>query len=313
MQICVRLNQLKRQIRYKGNNNRDVFRNQFPSKKGRWQPFAKYSDIYEYTTEPLNFHRTGGRGPNGRIWNHKSGKGVKREFRWIDFNRTRFLDTSNIEDVYHERVAEFFFDKYSRTAKIALVINGINKRWIIACEDLEIDQIITTSCYIPDTPIFGLIGNAYPVGALVKDTIIHCLQSKVDADANLFRAAGTYGQIIDSTLDGKHVLIRGNDQRNHTVDKHCIATVGRVSNIEHDKERFTTFGQKARFGIKQRSGVWHKKRVHKLQPRTPVVINPKYMEKSNYYKMVLPYEDNLPKTSWTDWPQSYYDDRVKDI
>ena len=38
----------------------------FPSnKKGRWEPRKKFTEMYEYTVEPLPFPRTGGRGPNG--------------------------------------------------------------------------------------------------------------------------------------------------------------------------------------------------------------------------------------------------------
>ena len=104
----------------------------------------------EYTIEPLQKRQMGGRDPNtGRVAVHHRGGGIKKWFRWIDFNR---LGPSEETDL-HEQVLWIDQD-LCRTAHIALVANGLDKRYILAHDGMKVGDVIKSTRKIPKT--YGL-------------------------------------------------------------------------------------------------------------------------------------------------------------
>jgi len=70
-------------------------------------------------------------------------------------------------------------------------------------------------------------------------------------------------------------VIRLPSKREVQVSSQCMATVGRVSNIEHNQRIIGTAGMNRRLGIKQCSGRWHRKTGRsgrKIHPPAPVRV-----------------------------------------
>lgn len=107
-------------LRIHDNRLRPFWQRRDPSSRSdRWEPRKKFSEMYEYTVRPLPNPKTGGRGPNGRIWNHKRAGGHKRNYRMIDWTRAK---EDQSEDLL-EKVDKILYDP-NRSARIALVAGG---------------------------------------------------------------------------------------------------------------------------------------------------------------------------------------------
>ena len=103
----------------------------------------------EYSIDPIPVSRTGGRDPNtGRVAVHHRGGGKKKFFYWVDFNRLGMSEDSDLE----EKVLWIGRDLY-RPPFVALVANGVQKRYILAHDGMKVGDIIRSTRHIPS--IFG--------------------------------------------------------------------------------------------------------------------------------------------------------------
>lgn len=81
----------------------------------------------------------------GRIWNHRRAGGkFDRKLRIVDNKRTDFGGETIVEKVIYIR-----YDPL-RSAKIAAVAGGSRKRFIVATENMQPGDIITTSCDVKE-------------------------------------------------------------------------------------------------------------------------------------------------------------------
>ncbi|MFH4973326.1 hypothetical protein AB6A40_000035 [Gnathostoma spinigerum] len=222
-----------------------------------------------YTWKPLVVNRLGGRDPKtGRKVNQHIGGGVKFDYFMIDFHRR---GPNQPDESYDERVIEVRRDP-NRTAYIALVAGSCGKRWILATENMHAGQIIKTSCYIPENPIIGVEGNAYPLGALAVGSLVNCVERLPKDDSDVFViAAGTCAEVIRHQND--YVVIRLPHKHEFSLHQTCMATVGRLSHGDITEKQFGSANMHRRFGYKQSSGLWHKKDGYlgrKIRPLPPV-------------------------------------------
>lgn len=163
--------------------------------------------------------KTGGRNSYGRITTRHHGGGHKQQYRLIDFKR----NTDGIPGV----VERLEYDP-NRTANIAL-IKYMNGAWayIIAPKDLKAgDNIMSGS----NAPI--KIGNALPLRNIPIGSFVHCIELKPGKGAQLARSAGTSVQLIAREGQYAVVRLRSGEMRKILVD--CRATIGEVSNSEHN-------------------------------------------------------------------------------
>ena len=100
-------------------------------------------------------------------------------------------------------------------------------------------------------------GDAYPLGALALNTIVHNVEKYPGQGGSIARSAGTYAQIAKKF--GDQVVLRMPSKREVTVTKECMACVGQVSNIEHSSIPMGSPNRKRRLGIRPRSGLRKKK------------------------------------------------------
>ena len=189
--------------------------------------------------------KSGGRNNQGRMTIRYKGGGHKRRYRVIDFKRDKY-------DVVGE-VTSIEYDP-NRSAFIALINYSDNeKRYIIAQKGMKVGQkIVSGQSVSPD------IGNAMPLSNIPLGTVISCIEMRPGKGATLARSAGSYAQLM--AREGKFATIKLPSSETRLVLSNCFATIGVVSNSDH---QLTVSGKAGRTR-------WLGRR-----PRTrPVAMNP---------------------------------------
>lgn len=206
-----------------------------------------------YTHEPLPQVRTGGRGPFGRIWlKHVSG-GLKMPTFWVDPLREGTEDGPLVEEVLH------LHKNFWRRHLIALVGHGTRKRWIVAGAEMKVGDTTTSHPrgVIPKVPVVHpKPGDAHPVGALPVGSIVSCVEAKPGQGAKYAVEGGTSATYLRCLQDGKALIVAPSKQE-IVISQHCMVMVGAVSGKARDK--YKSFNEKRRYGIKQSSGLRQKK------------------------------------------------------
>jgi large subunit ribosomal protein L2 len=204
-----------------------------PTSPGRrFQTVSTFEEITRAEPErsllrPLK--KSGGRNNNGRMTVRFRGGGHKRKYRVIDFVRR---DKSGVPAT----VADIEYDP-NRSARIALLhyADGA-KRYILAPIDLKVGAKIMTG----DTVEIEL-GNALPLKNIPLGTLIHNVELKIGKGGQLIRSGGGYGRIM--AKEGKYAHVRLPSGEVRLVHKECYATIGQLSNLEHDNISFGKAGR----------------------------------------------------------------------
>jgi large subunit ribosomal protein L2 len=171
----------------------------------------------------LRPHRkSGGRNINGRRTMRYIGGGHKRMYRVIDFQRNK--------DGMHATVKAIEYDP-NRSSRIALVVyEDGEKRYIIAPIGLKVGQkIISGKDAAPE------VGNTLFLGDIPLGTVVHNIELKPGKGAALARSAGTYAQL--SAREGKYATVKLPSGETRNVLTSCRATIGTVSNPDHNLEK----------------------------------------------------------------------------
>lgn len=138
---------------------------------------------------------------------------------------------------------------------------------------MKVGDLIKTTRKLTETPIRAQEGDAHPVGSLPIGTIISCIERQPGKGAQVAVSAGTSAQIVRKVDDS--VIIKMPSKREMEISRECLAVVGRVSNVDHNKKKFKKFGEKRWLGIRPRSGRWHRKDGRfgrKIKPMRPAVV-----------------------------------------
>jgi len=160
-----------------------------------------------------------GRNSRGKITVRHRGGGAKAKYRIIDFKRNK--------DDIAGRVATIEYDP-NRTAFIALVqYTDGEKRYIIAPAGLKVDQVIVSG----QENIAPEIGNAMPLSQIPLGTVISCIELRPGQGANIARSAGTFAQLM--AKDGKYATVKLPSGETRMILLTCLATIGAVSNSDH--------------------------------------------------------------------------------
>jgi large subunit ribosomal protein L2 len=163
--------------------------------------------------------KTGGRNNQGKRTMRYIGGGHKQKYRLVDFKR----DKHGVEC----KVLTVEYDP-NRSARIALVeyADG-EKRYVIAPQGLKVGQSLMSG-----TGAAPEIGNALFLKDIPLGTTIHNIEMKPGKGGSIARSAGSYAQL--TSRDGKYAVITMPSGENRLILGECIATVGVVSNAEHN-------------------------------------------------------------------------------
>jgi large subunit ribosomal protein L2 len=165
--------------------------------------------------------RSGGRNDTGKMTIENIGGGHKQRYRIIDFKRDKF-------DI-PAKVATIEYDP-NRTANIALLhyVDG-EKRYMIAPSSLEVGMEVISS---KDAPI--KVGNTLPLANLPLGTTVHNIELRPAQGAILVRSAGASAQLM--AKDDKYAVIKLASGEIRKILMTCLATIGSVSNPQHQLE-----------------------------------------------------------------------------
>ena len=163
--------------------------------------------------------KTGGRNNQGKMTMRYIGGGHKKKYRIVDFKRNKF----GVE----AKVVSIEYDPH-RTAFIALVqYTDGEKRYIIAPAGLKVDQTIVSG----QENVAPEIGNAMPLSQIPLGTVISCIELRPGQGANIARSAGTFAQLM--AKDGRYATVKLPSGETRMILLTCLATIGAVSNSDH--------------------------------------------------------------------------------
>jgi large subunit ribosomal protein L2 len=163
--------------------------------------------------------KSGGRNNNGRITTRHIGGGHKQHYRVIDFKRNKDGIPASVERIEYDP---------NRTANIALVLyRDGERRYIIAPKGVKAGDELISGIDAPIKP-----GNTLPLRNMPVGSVVHCVELKPGKGAQIARSAGTSAQLV--AREGQHATLRlrSGEMRKVLVD--CRATLGEVSNSEHN-------------------------------------------------------------------------------
>ena len=189
----------------------------------RQMTVASFEEIT--TTKPeksllKKIQKNAGRNNSGRITVRHRGGGAKQFYRMIDFKQTDKLDIE-------ARVVSIEYDP-NRTAYIMLALyKDGEKRYHVAPEGIKVDDTIVTSDKAKIKKGNRLKIRNIPVGYSIYNVEMHRGKG-----GQLGRSAGS--SIKLTSLEGKKAQIQMPSGEIRLVSKKCYATIGIVSNIEHN-------------------------------------------------------------------------------
>jgi len=191
----------------------------------RFMQLADFSDLAAKAPEkrllaPLK--HSGGRNNRGRMTSRHRGGGHKRRLRIIDFKRDR--------DGVAATVAALEYDP-NRSANIALLhyADG-DKRYILAPEGLKPGDKVESGPQADIKP-----GNALALKSIPLGTLVHGIELKPGAGAQMVRGAGAAAQLM--AKEGRFALLKLPSGEQRMVLAGCRATIGQVGNLDHENIR----------------------------------------------------------------------------
>lgn len=207
----------------------------------RWMTVPTFEEITKSKPEksllePLK--SSGGRNTNGHITSRHRGGGHKRFYRIIDFKRDK--------ETMEAKVTSIEYDP-NRSARIALVqYRDGEKRYIIAPDGVKVGEIIASG---KDVEI--KVGNAMPLINIPVGTFVHNVELRRGKGGQLGRSAGTSLQLM--AKEGKFAQVRLPSGEIRNIPSECFATIGVVSNVDHENISIGKAGRSRWMGIRPQS------------------------------------------------------------
>ena len=162
--------------------------------------------------------KSGGRNSKGKMTMRYKGGGHKRRYRVIDFKRDKQDVAAEVKSIQYDP---------NRSAFIALVeYTDGEKRYVIAQNGMQVGQNIKAG-----TGSAPEIGNAMPLSEIPLGTIISCIELRPGQGAVMARSAGTFAQLM--AREGKYATIKLPSGETRMILVNCLATIGAVSNSDH--------------------------------------------------------------------------------
>lgn len=204
----------------------------------RHMSMADFSELTKKAPEKSltrGLRKSGGRNNTGEVMVRHIGGGHKRSYRVIDFKRDKVGVPGKVMSMEYDP---------NRSAYISLInyADG-DKRYILHPVGLKVGDSVTAG---PDVEI--KVGNALPLINIPEGSFVHNVELIPGRGAQMVRSAGGQAQLM--AKDGPYAQIKLPSGEIRKVPKECMATLGQVSNIEHDTINFGNAGRSRRFGIR---------------------------------------------------------------
>lgn len=206
----------------------------------RFKVLNSFKEITSCTPEKSltkGIRKRGGRNNSGKMTIRNVGGGHKRKYRKIDYKRNKFGIPAKVKTIEYDP---------NRSSFISLLfyVDG-EKRYIITTEGIHIGQkVISGKEMAPN------LGNAVPLSKIPIGALISCIELNPGKGAVLARSAGSSAQL--SAKEGKYATVKLPSGEIRRILASCLATIGSVSNSEHQLVRSGKAGRSRHLGRRPR-------------------------------------------------------------
>lgn len=186
----------------------------------------------------VSISKSGGRNNQGKMTMRYIGGGHKRKYRIIDFKRDKHGMPAEVKTVEYDP---------NRSAFISLVeYQDGEKRYILCPQGLKVGQKLNSGTGVtPD------LGNTLPLSEIPLGSIIHNIEMAPGQGGKVCRSAGSYAQL--TARDGKYVVVKLPSGETRMILSTCAATIGSVSNPDHNLENYGKAGRSRWLGRRPRT------------------------------------------------------------
>ncbi len=177
--------------------------------------------------------KSGGRNHRGITTTRFRGGGARRVYRLIDFKRNK--------DGVAARVASVEYDP-NRSCFISLLeYEDGEKRYILAPLGIAVGDVLESGRECEPK-----VGNCMPLLSIPAGLEVHNIEMTAGQGGKLVRGAGNAARIVAKEGDWVTVVLPSGEMR--MVRKECRATIGRVSNPDHQNISIGKAGRKRHYG-----------------------------------------------------------------
>lgn len=207
-----------------------------PSRRGMTS--ADYSELTTSTPEKsllARLTKKGGRNNFGNLTVRHQGGGSKRAYRIVDFKRDKFGIPGKIASIEYDP---------NRTARICLVnyADG-EKRYVLHAVGMKVGDTIVSG---PESDI--RVGNALPIKNIPEGHFVHNVELIPGRGGQMMRSAGAQAQLM--AKDAGYAQLKMPSGEIRMVLDGCMATIGQVSNTEHNTISLGKAGRNRHRGIR---------------------------------------------------------------
>ena len=170
----------------------------------------------------LSKKKNAGRNNTGKITVRHHGGGYKKKYRVIDFKRDKINKIARVKSIEYDP---------NRTAFISLVsYEDGEKRYILAPKGIKVGDVILSS----NKQIDIKVGNAMPISLIPEGTFVHNIELYPGRGGQMIRSAGSSAQILGKDETGNYMVVKLSSGEVRKIPNKCMATVGIVSNDDHN-------------------------------------------------------------------------------
>jgi large subunit ribosomal protein L2 len=182
-----------------------------------------------------SYPRNGGRNNHGHLTRRHYGGGNKIKYRKVDFKRDK--------DGIPAKVAAIEYDP-CRSAFIALLhyADG-EKRYMLAPLGCAVGQTVISGVNVEPE-----VGNCMPLANIPVGLEIHNIELWAGRGGQIVRSAGGWAQL--QAKEGDHAVVMLPSSELRKVHLTCRATIGRLSNTDHQNVKLGKAGRKRHMGVR---------------------------------------------------------------
>ena len=204
----------------------------------RYIAYADFSDITKTKPEKSLVEtrkRTGGRNVYGRMTARGIGGGHKQKNRLVDFKRNKYGVEATVKSIEYDP---------RRSARLALLeYKDGEKTYIVAPIGLLVGAKVVSGPTAPPE-----LGNSLPLRTVPVGLPIHNLEIIPGRGAQMVRSAG--GSATLMSRDEGYAQIRLPSGEIRRINENCYATIGQVSNPEHENIMLGQAGRSRHMGLR---------------------------------------------------------------
>lgn len=181
--------------------------------------FAEVTKAHPEKALTVPLRKSGGRNNVGRVTTRHRGGGHKRLYRLVDFHRDKVGVPAKVTAIEYDP---------NRSARIALLQYADGARgYILAPVGLGVGDGVEAGPTADIKP-----GNSLPLANIPLGSMIHNVELREGAGGKLARSAGSSIQLM--AKEGDYALLKMPSGELRRVRTQCRASIGQVSNLEHE-------------------------------------------------------------------------------